>query len=149
MAEPDSDTKNASDNDKPDSAQSSDQPRLDWGQAKVKDGKLTVSLAGDPPSGWNDTLEKTAALLSNGDWDTVRMKKHTVTVEGVRPGAEDKLRHFLESVVQQANATHEPDEEDEGSDEESGGEENEQQPDEPGNEDSEMTERFRSFASSQ
>ena len=29
-------------------------------------------------------------------------------VDGLQPGSEEKLRFFLESVVQQANATHEP-----------------------------------------
>src|SRR2546421_11699259 len=148
MAEDDSDTSSESRDERSGSPESTSQPRLDWGQAEVKDGKLTVSVAGEPPNGWKDTLEKTAALLGSGDWDTVRMKRQTVTVEGVRPGTEDKLRHFLESVVQQANATHEPDEQDQGSEEENVGEEKEE-PDGAGKEDSEMTERFRSFSSSQ
>jgi hypothetical protein len=148
MAERDADTKSESRDEKSGSGESTSQPRLDWGQAEVKDGKLTVSVAGEPPNGWKDTLEKTAALLGSGDWDTVRMKKQTVTVEGVRPGTEDKLRHFLESVVQQANATHEPEAEDQGSENEDGGAKTEE-PDGAGKEDSEMTERFRSFASSQ
>lgn len=148
MAEDDSDTSSESRDERSGSPERTSQPRLDWGQAEVKDGKLTVSVAGEPPNGWKDTLEKTAALLGSGDWDTVRMKKQTVTVEGVRPGTEDKLRHFLESVVQQANATHEPEGEDHGSEEEDGGGKTEES-DGAGKEDSEMTERFRSFASSQ
>src|SRR5947209_13284542 len=88
------------------------QPQLDWSQAEVKDGRLSVSLAGDPPPGWKETFEKTAALLGSGEWDVVRLKKQTVRVEGVSAGSEDKLRHFLESVVQQANATHELEAED-------------------------------------
>ena len=148
MAEDDSDPSSESRDGRSGSPESTSQPRLDWGQAEVKDGKLTVSVAGEPPDGWKDTLEKTAALLSSGDWDTVRMKKQTVTVEGVRPGNEDKLRHFLESVVQQANATHEPEAEDQGSEDEDGGAKTEE-PDGAGKEDSEMTERFRSFASSE
>src|SRR3954453_23326032 len=126
MAERDADTKSESRDEKSGSGESTSQPRLDWGQAEVKDGKLTVSVAGEPPDGWKDTLEKTAALLSSGDWDTVRMKKQTVTVEGVRPGTEDKLRHFLESVVQQANATHEPEAGDAASEDENGGEKSEE-----------------------
>jgi hypothetical protein len=121
------------------------QAQLDWNQAEVRDGKLSVSVAGDPPPGWKDTFEKIAALLGSGGWDAVRLKKQNVTVDGVRPGSEDKLRHFLESVVQQANATHEP--EDDDSDE--GAEESEEQHEEQakdGSEDAEMTERFRSFA---
>jgi hypothetical protein len=148
MAEHESDTKTESRDKKNRSSEGTDQPRLDWGQADVKEGKLTVSVAGEPPDGWKDTFEKTAALLSSGDWDTVRMKKLTVRVEGVRPGTEDKLRHFLESVVQQANATHEP-EDDHDDDDDDGGKGNEQQPDEAGKDDPDdagMTERFRSFA---
>ncbi len=49
----------------------------------------------------------TAQLLSNGEWEDVVLKKHRVRVDGLRPGSEEKLRFFLESVVQQANATHE------------------------------------------
>ena len=116
-------------------AEHTDQPRLDWGQAEVKDGTLTVSIAGEPPDGWKDTFEKTAALLASGDWDTVRVKKLRVKVDGVRPGTEEKLRHFLESVAQQANATHAPQNDDEG---EPAGDER--------SEDAEMTERFRSFS---
>jgi hypothetical protein len=121
------------------------QPQLDWSQAEVKDGKLSVAVAGDPPPGWSETFEKTAALLGGDDWDVVRLKKQSVRVEGVRVGSEDKLRHFLESVVQQANATHEP-EMDEAEDEET--EESEEQHEEQakdGSDDAEMTERFRSF----
>src|SRR2546423_8778678 len=138
MAEDDSDPSSESRDGRSGAPESNSQPRLDWGQAEVKDGKLTVSVAGEPPNGWKDTIEKTAALLGSGDWDTVRMKKQTVTVEGVRPGNEDKLRHFLESVVQQANATHEPEAEDQGSEDEDGGAKTEE-PDGAGKEDSEMT----------
>src|SRR5438067_568494 len=121
------------------------EPQLDWSQAEVKNGKLTVSLAGDAPRGWKDTFARTAQLLSNGEWDDVVLKKHRVRVEGLRPGSEDKLRFFLESVVQQANATHEVSEEEsqdepEDTDEETVGN------DDDDSADAEMTERFRSFA---
>jgi hypothetical protein len=150
MAEYDSDTKTKSD----DADTGASEARLDWGQAEVQDGTLTVSVAGEPPDGWKETFEKTAALLSSGEWDTVRVKKHAVMVQGVRPGTEEKLKHFLESIVQQANATHAPeDEDDHDADADAEGREDE----EPGDsadgdersEDSEMTERFRSFASSE
>ncbi len=57
-------------------------------------------------------------------------------VEGVTAGSEDKVRHYLESVVAQANAPAdtEPPERDE-----------DREP-EPQGPDAEMTERFRSFA---
>jgi hypothetical protein len=148
MAEHDSDTKTKSD----DADTGAAEARLDWGQAEVRDGTLTVSVAGEPPDGWKETFEKTAALLSSGEWDTVRVKKHAVKVEGVRPGTEDKLKHFLESIVQQANATHAPeDEDDEPADADTESREDEEPgdsaDDEERSEDSEMTERFRSFAS--
>jgi hypothetical protein len=147
-AEHDSDTKTKSD----DADTGAAEARLDWGQAEVRDGTLTVSVAGEPPDGWKETFEKTAALLSSGEWETVRVKKHAVKVQGVRPGTEDKLKHFLESIVQQANATHAPEDEDDapgdagaesGEDDEPGDAEGEER-----SEDTEMTERFRSFATS-
>ncbi len=120
-------------------------PQLDWSQAEVKHGKLTVSLVGDPPDGWTGTFERTARLLSNGEWDDVVLGKRRVRVEGLRPGSEEKLRFFLESVVQQANATHElpdgePQHEADDADEATGGD------DEDDSADAAMTQRFRSFA---
>ena len=55
------------------------------------------------------------------------------------PGQEEKLRHFLDSVVEQANASHpsETDEPESNNDAES---------DEAEGPDAEMTARFRSFA---
>jgi hypothetical protein len=126
------------------------EPQLDWSQAEVKQGILTVSIAGDPPRGWKDTFQRTAQLLSNGEWQDISLKKHSVRVEGLRPGAEEKLRHFLESVVQQANATHEEPSDEDTSDDDgaTGQDEDADDPakDESPSEDTEMTERFRSFA---
>jgi hypothetical protein len=146
MAEHDSDTKTEARNTRDESPQSTAQPRLDWGQAEVKDGTLTVSVAGEPPKGWKDTFEKTAALLASGEWDTVQMKKLTVKVEGVRPGTEEKVRHFLESVAQQANATHEPEADDSSEDQGEEPEEHDEDSGDEKSEDAEMTERFRSFS---
>jgi hypothetical protein len=120
------------------------EPHLDWSEAEVKNGRLTVSLAGDPPRGWNDTFERTAQLLGHGEWGDLKLKKHSVRAEGVRPGSEERLRHFLESVVLQANATHEvsesesPEDPDESEDRSDEGEHDDSA-------DAEMTERFRSF----
>jgi hypothetical protein len=146
MAEHDSDTKTESRDASSESTQDTSQPRLDWGRAEVKDGTLTVSVAGEPPDGWKDTFEKTAALLASGEWETVRVKKLTVKVEGVRPGTEEKLRHFLESVAQQANATHEPDSDDPTEDEREEPEQDGGDSADEKSEDAEMTERFRSFS---
>jgi hypothetical protein len=119
------------------------EPSLDWGTAAVADGELAVSIDGELPSGWKRAFEATAKLLDHGEWQTVKLKKQGLRVGGVSPGDEDKLRHFLESVMQQANAdcrseADEPDEEERTEGEETG--------EGASGTDSDMTERFRSFA---
>jgi hypothetical protein len=122
------------------------EPALDWGAAEVKAGKLTVPVSGDVPRGWRGTFEATARLLGGGDWGELRVKKQNITVEGLTPGSEDKLRHFLESVVQQANADNRP--ADDGDDHGDGEDRDEARDgDEPGDSpDAQMAEQFRSFA---
>ena len=117
--------------------------KLDWSTAKVKEAKLTVDVVGDIPSGWKDSFDTTARLLGrSGDWGEVSLKgKKGVTVADVTPGSEDRLRHFLESVVEQSNADHRQDDDDE---EERDDEQDE--PDEDAGPDAEMSDRFRSFA---
>lgn len=73
----------------------------------------------------------------------MRVKKQTVRVSEVVPGSEEKLRHHLESVVEQANADHAGPES--GGDAEDGADERSEQPDADGP-DAQMAERFRSFA---
>jgi hypothetical protein len=110
---------------------------LNWATAKVKDGKLTVDLEGEIPSGWNQSFERTVTLLPGGDWGEVQVKKHTVRVREVTPGNEDKLRHHLESIVEQANADARPPEPEADERCDDGDE------DSP---DAQMTESFRAFA---
>jgi hypothetical protein len=119
--------------------------KLDWSTAKVKDAKLTVGIAGDIPPGWKDSFDTTARLLGrSGDWGEVSMKgKKGVTVVGVTPGLEDRLRHFLESVVEQSNADHRQDDEDE---EPRDDDEQDESDDGDAGPDAEMSDRFRSFA---
>ncbi len=117
---------------------------LDWSTAEVKKSKLTVALDGDVPKGWRKSFEATVRLLGGGDWGEIEVKRDTVRVSDVEPGSEEKLRHHLEAVVQQANADHEPDEgeEDEAPDAEQsepGADDEDEGPD------AEMTQRFRSF----
>ncbi len=121
------------------------EPQLDWSQAEVKPGRRSVALAGEPPNGWKDTFQRTALLLSKGEWEDVTLKKQSVRVDGLRPGSEEKLRFFLESVVQQANTTHEPSE-DESQDEADEADEATDGSTEDDSADATMTERFRSFA---
>jgi hypothetical protein len=124
------------------------EPTLDWSTAEVKDSKLTVQVDGDLPDGWEDTFNTTVQLLGGGSWGEIKLEEQKAEVTGLRPGDEAKLKHFLESVVQQANATHRSDEDEEQGDggrddeDEEDGEESEQESDE----DKEMSERFRSFA---
>ncbi len=66
---------------------------------------MTVDLEGKASSEWKHSFEDTVRLLGGGDWGRVRVKKGAVHVEAVVPGEEDKVRFFLESVVEQANAT--------------------------------------------
>jgi hypothetical protein len=119
---------------------------LDWSAAEVEDAKLTVPLDGEVPKGWKRSFETTVALLGTGDWGDIEVKKNTVRVADVGPGSEEKLRHHLEAVVQQANADHEPDDAEDEDD--SAPDANESEPgadDEADGPDAEMTRRFRSF----
>ena len=72
------------------------------------------------------------ALLGSGEWGEVTLKKDRILVTDVTPGSEEKLKHHLEAVIAQANATIEEDEGCEGEDQ-------------LGDPDAEMTERFRSL----
>jgi hypothetical protein len=111
---------------------------LNWATATVKDGKLTVDLEGEIASGWKRSFESTVTLLPGGDWGEIQVKKQRVRVTDVTPGVEEKLRHHLESVVEQANAdvrAPEPEREDDESDDDRGK-----------GLDAKMTESFRSFA---
>ena len=108
--------------------------KLNWSTAEVKDAKLTVELDGKAPSRWKESFETTERLLGGGDWSKVQLKKRTVRVTGVSPGTEEKLRHHLESIVEQANTTIRPAEP-----EAKGAESGDDTPD------AQMQERFRAF----
>jgi hypothetical protein len=112
---------------------------LNWSSAQVTDGELTVELAGDRPRGWKKSFEKTVRLLgAGGNWDKVRLKKGQVHLSGLTTGDEEKVRHFLDSVVTQANAAQRPSEPDSDA--------TDRQPADERNPDAEMTKRFRAFA---
>jgi hypothetical protein len=119
---------------------------LDWSTAQVRDGVLKVELQGEKPKGWGKTFAATAAMLGGGgDWDEVELENDQIRVTGVGPGMEDKLRHFLESVVLQANSDHMPDEADE-TDEDEESRASEGVEDSGTDADSDLTARFRAFA---
>jgi hypothetical protein len=109
---------------------------LNWSTAAVKKGRLTVELEGEVPSGWKHSFETTAAMLPGGDWGEIEVKKHAVRVSEVTRGSEEKLRHHLESIVEQANAAARASEPQPDSKEAA-------HPDSP---DEQMTESFRAFA---
>jgi hypothetical protein len=115
--------------------------KLNWAAAEVEDATLIVALEGDLPSGWKKGFESTVRLLGSGEWGKVQIKKRTVVVKDVSPGGEEKLRHFLESVVEQANASHPPAE----SESDAGDEDAAAAGDDDGA-DALMAKRFRSFA---
>ena len=114
-------------------------PKLQWGGAQVDDGVLVIEVAGDRPKGWKATFQRTVALLDSGRWGEVSLKGATVRVSGVQEGSEESLHHFLESVMQEANAAlvDEADAEDENRDEETA--------DDVDDADGRMTDRFRGF----
>jgi hypothetical protein len=78
---------------------------IDWSSAVVAEGTLSVDLIGESARGWRRRFEGVAALLdqAQGRWGTVGLAKSVVRVSSVREGAEEDLRHFLESVVLQVN----------------------------------------------
>jgi hypothetical protein len=110
------------------------QASIDWASAEVKGGDLTVALAGEPNSEWAKRVEAILDRLERprSGWGATKVGKAHVKVEAVTAGAEEDLRHLLDSAVQQANADFAPAEE-------------------PGQdatgseEDAAMTEAFRSF----
>jgi hypothetical protein len=113
--------------------------KLNWSSAQVADGKLTVELAGDRPRGWKKSFEKTVRLLgAGGNWGEVRVKKGQVHLSHLTPGDEEKVRHFLDSTVTQANAAH-PSSEPES-------DATDRPPSDESGPDAEMTKRFRAFA---
>jgi hypothetical protein len=108
---------------------------IDWASASVKDRRLTVALSEPPSKAWSDQLERVIAQLrtTGRGWGEISAGKRKLHVEEVASGAEEELRHFLESAVLQANA--DVPVEDEGDSE-----------DERSDDDQRMTEAFRSFA---
>ena len=111
------------------------QASIDWASAEVKGGNLMVALAGEANAEW---AERVQAVLERLDrpgsaWGATKVTKAKVTVEAVSTGAEEDLRHLLDGAVQQANADFAPEARDDAGDE-------------PSEEDSAMTDAFRSFA---
>jgi hypothetical protein len=107
---------------------------IDWATASVKDARLSVALSGSPPKGFTGQLERVISQLATAGrrWGEVSVGKRKLHVDHVESGAEDDLRHFLESALLQANAAV--------------GAEPGDAPEEASGPDEEMASVFRSFA---
>jgi hypothetical protein len=112
------------------------QASIDWASATVKDGELTVALAGEPSTEWAERVQAVLERLERpgSAWGATKVTKSRIKVKAVTAGAEDELRHLLDGAVQQANADFAAPEEGDAGD----GELSEA--------DSAMTEAFRSFS---
>jgi hypothetical protein len=108
---------------------------LDWTAASVDDGRLTVPVTGEVPTGWTKRVVHVAERLSrpSNAWGAVKVTKKQVEVAEVAPGAETDVHHFLESAIMQANADLRDDDDDATDDERS-------------ERDQQMTDAFRSLA---
>jgi hypothetical protein len=111
-----------------------DQTRIDWGQATVEHGQLSAPLAGEPTKEWAERVASVIERLRSGGsgWGAIKVTRKKIAVADVTAGAEQDLRHLLESAVLQANA-------DLAAPEENG-------EDERSDEDQQMTDAFREFA---
>ncbi len=120
------------------------EPRhIDWASAQIEDRTLTVELTGKGSKAWKARFENVLALLDTPHtaWGEVRLNKSAVKVAGVQQGAEPELRHFLESVVLQANSDTQPEvPEDDAKTDDAGGE---------SGVDEQMTATFKTFAQQQ
>ena len=115
---------------------------LNWSEAIVENGELKLPLDGEVPDGWQQHFERTVKLLGTSEWGEVALEEQGVRVAKVQAGSEDKLRHYLEGVVDQANSAHEAEQETEREDDQ-------REDDGPQGEDAEMTERFRGFGAAE
>ena len=111
------------------------QASIDWASAEVAGGDLTVPLAGQANAEWAERVQAVVERLDRpgSAWGAAKITDAEVTVEAVSAGAEEDLRHLLDSAVQQANADFAPEAQDDAGVE-------------PSEDDSAMTEAFRSFA---
>lgn len=116
--------------------------RIDWARAEVHDNELTVPVGGTTPRRLARHFDGVRALIEPkaGNWGEIRVRKATIEVGDVQQGAEQELRHLLDSVITQINA-------DLGRGPDAGA-----QPDGAASEDAQqqadtqMSERFRAFA---
>lgn len=86
--------------------------QIDWDSSEVEDASLTVRLTGSASKAWTRRFESVLAMLDQArdGWGEVRLTKKAIKVSVVQQGSESDLRHFLESIVLQANADTAPSE---------------------------------------
>ncbi len=111
------------------------QASIDWASAEVRGGQLTVALVGEANRQWAERVQDVVERLDRpgSAWGRTKVTDGKVTVEAIGAGSEEDLRHLLDGAVQQANADFAPEDQDDPGDG-------------PSEEDSAMTEAFRSFA---
>ena len=119
---------------------------IDWSGAQVSEGSATLPLTADAPKAWTERFAGVVALLAqkgSAGWGEVEVGKKAVKVAELQPGAEDDLRHFIESVVTQVNSelTDEPGEK--------GSQATRDAVDPQAAQDAESAEQLRSYASEQ
>jgi hypothetical protein len=115
------------------------EPRqIEWGSARVEDATLVVELTGSASKGWKARFESVLALLDtpHSSWGEVHLTRKAIKIADLQQGSESELRHFLESIVLQANSDGAPDTPQHDDD----GAEDEPDPDE------QMTATFKAFA---
>ncbi len=71
----------------------------------MRDTALSVPLSETPPRGWPGRFRGVVALLdrSGSEWERIVLRRGMITVPNVSEGAEERLRHLLDSAVAQAN----------------------------------------------
>jgi hypothetical protein len=79
--------------------------QLDWSTAEVSDGELKVGFSDKAPKKWREAFARTATLLSRDTWELNEIRPGQVRISPIRPGEEERVKHFLESAVLEANTT--------------------------------------------
>ena len=116
------------------------QPRqIEWGSAQIEDATLKVELTGSASKAWKARFESVLALLDtpHSSWGEIHLTKKGIKIADVQQGSESELRHFLESIVLQANSDTAPNTPRDDDDSDEG-----HKPDR----DEQMTATFRAFA---
>jgi hypothetical protein len=79
---------------------------IDWSTAEVRDGDLTVMFSEPTTAPLRERMKALVNRLQRpGEpWQGIKVKKDRLIVGGIADSGEDDVRHFVESLVQEANA---------------------------------------------